>query len=309
MAFLDEVIAFAETLRPKKFADKVKASKIKQFVIDKEKYSNSYKTSLISNLKKSLINTNYFDNIKSYDFLNVPELYDAVFKQRAIEREKDTIVKNIPIDDIKTLLNFKNSEDHYELLCWLLFTSGLRLNELIDNKITPICIDRIKVDFISKKSNNYNGFIKYLIVPSNIWIDVFNQFQKIINEKSLYNPNSFSKGVKRVLLKYNISNDNENVSSHTLRALYLTYQVEIKNFEPDKLPSIKTKKLLNHSNENAGVFYTGAVKITGQLEDVVKNDKIYTKMKITDIKKILDDCNIKYHSKLKKNQLIALIPV
>jgi integrase len=317
MALLDEVKVFAETLRPKKMADKVKANRIKQFILDKKMpdgkpYSNATKSSTISNIKKYLIPTNYFTDKKTYDELNVPDLYNEVFKQRQIDRDENKVVKDISIEQIKTLINLADdTDDPYQLLTWLLLTCGLRLNEVISNKVQYICINKIKVDFISKKNpdENTNDNIVYLLVPATKWIAIFNKFQSIIKQKGLDNPHTFSKGVKRILQRNNISTNDKSISAHSLRKLYLTYQLHIKKFEPDKLPSVKTKKLLNHSSEATSVFYTNVINITGELKDVIKNDKDYNKMKITDIKKILKDCNISFHSKLKKAELIALIPV
>jgi len=317
MALLDEVKVFAETLRPKKLSDKVKANRIKQFVLDKKMpdgkpYSNATKTSTISNLKKYLIPTNYFTDKKTYDELNVPDLYNEVFKQRQIDRDENTTIKDISIDEIKTLIDLvDDTDDPYKLLTWLLLTSGLRLNEVINNKVQYICIDKIKVDFISKKNpyENTDDNIVYLLVPATKWIKIFDKFQSIIKQKGLDSPHTFSKGVKRILQRNKISTKDKSISAHSLRKLYLTYQVHIKKFQADKLPSVKAKKLLNHSSENSTTYYTGAINITGELKDVIRNDKDYTKMKITDIKKILKDCNISFHSKLKKAELIALIPV
>jgi len=318
MAFLDEVKVFAETLRPKKLSDKVKANRIRQFILDKKMpdgkpYSNATITSSISNLKKYLIPTNYFTDKKTYDELNVPELYNEVFKQRQKERDENTTIKDISIDEIKTLINLvdNTTDDPYKLLTWLLLTTGLRLNEVINNKVQYICINKIKVDFISKKNpyEKTNDNIVYTLVPATKWIEVFNKFQSIIKQKNLDSPHTFSKGVKRILQRNNISTKDKSISAHSLRKLYLTYQVHIKKFEADKLPSIKAKKLLNHSTENSTTYYSGAINITGELKDVIRNDKDYSKMKITDIKKILKDCNISFHSKMKKNDLIALIPV
>ena len=316
MALLDEVKVYAETLRPKKMSDKVKANRIRQFVLDKKMpdgkpYSSATKSSTISNLKKYLIPTNYFTDNKTYDDLNVPDLYNEVFKQRQLQREEKTFIKDISIEQVKTLIDLNDSDDHYELLTWLLLSSGLRINECLHNKVKYICINKIKVDFISKKNpddNTDNNFV-YTLVPANKWIKIFDKFQSIIKQRGLDSPHTFSKGVKRVLERYKISTKDKSISAHSLRKLYLAYQLHIKNFEADKLPSIKTKKLLNHSSENATVYYTNAINITGELKDVVRNDKGYSKIKIADIKKILKDCNISFNSKLRKEQLIALIPV
>jgi len=304
MSVLQKTIDYVKTLN-KKIKEETRAFQIRDFILN-QNIADAYKASLISNIKKHLKSINYFKNIDTYNSLNAPtEIYDAVIKN-AEERRTKKIPVSLDIDTLQKLLDLKNTDDIYKLFTWLLFTSGLRLNEVFDNEITFVCVDKIKVKYISKKDNEPDNNLVYLLVPANEWIDIFNKFQKIKIEKNLTNLDTYHTAVKRVLNRLDI---NDKLSAHSLRKLYLTYQTEIRNVEPDKLPAIRTKKLLNHKKESTSVFYTGAIKITGDLRDVIKNNDKYNKMKVADIKKLLDECGIKYNSKMKKLDLINLIPV
>jgi site-specific recombinase XerC len=304
MSVLQKTIDYVKTLN-KKIKEETRAFQIRDFILN-QNIADAYKASLISNIKKHLKSINYFKNIDTYNSLNAPtEIYDAVIKN-AEKRRTEKIQLSLDIDTLQKLLDLKNTDDIYKLFTWLLFTSGLRLNEVFDNEITFVCVDKIKVKYISKKDNDPDNNPVYLLVPANEWIDIFNKFQKIKIEKNLTNLDTYHTAVKRVLNRLDI---NDKLSAHSLRKLYLTYQTEIRNVEPDKLPAIRTKKLLNHKNESTSVFYTGAIKITGDLRDVIKNNDKYNKMKVADIKKLLDECGIKYNSKMKKLDLINLIPV
>lgn len=304
MSVLQKTIDYVKTLN-KKIKEETRAFQIRDFILN-QNIADAYKASLISNIKKHLKSINYFKNIDTYNSLNAPtEIYDAVIKN-AEKRRTEKIQLSLDIDTLQKLLDLKNTDDIYKLFTWLLFTSGLRLNEVFDNEVTFVCVDKIKVKYISKKDNEPDNNLVYLLVPANEWIDIFNKFQKIKIEKNLTNLDTYHTAVKRVLNRLDI---NDKLSAHSLRKLYLTYQTEIRNVEPDKLPAIRTKKLLNHKNESTSVFYTGAIKITGDLRDVIKNNDKYNKMKVADIKKLLDECGIKYNSKMKKLDLINLIPV
>ena len=54
------------------------------------------------------------------------------------------------------------------------------------------------------------------------------------------------------------------------------------------------------NNKWIGTWGSGAVKFDGVNNDTAKNIEKYNCMKITDIKKLLDDSNIKYKSKIKR---------
>ena len=204
-------------------------------------------------------------------------------------------------------LNPANGEfiiDKYSLFIYLLFTSGLRTNEITENEFSIIDKNTIKAKRISKTLNDDNNNptnLINLLIPSTEWIALFNNLQKQIKENDIYKPSTIGTGIKRKL-----ANIHSELHAHALRKLYLAYHLQIKKTGTDNLPSVNTKKLLNHSNENASIYYNGAVKITGDLADVIDNTD-YSKMKIIELKAVLTSKNISFKSNMKKAELIKLI--
>ena len=303
----NKVRDYIDTLNKKSLDDELKAKKIVDFILNLD-VSNSYKSSTITKIKKYLTENNMFSNPDFYKLVKAPtKFYNDLFeksKSKRLKKQPKTLNQN----DINILFNLKNSDDAWKLYIWLLFVSGRRLNELFDNKISKISIDKIKLDFISKKENIPDENIVHLLVPSNDFFDVLNKFNNLKKTTPVLNKLPYYQtAINRTLKKLKLSNNE--LTSHSLRKTYLTYMVDVKKFKPDLMPSVRAKILLNHNNENTSTFYNGAVKLDNIDNDVVKNIDKYNSMKIPDIKKLLDDNSIKYKSKMKKNQLIALIPV
>jgi integrase len=303
----NKVLDYIDTLNKQSLNDELKATKIVDFILNLD-VSNSYKSSTITKIKKYLTENNMFSNPDFYKLVKAPtEFYNDLFentKSNRLKKQPKTLNQN----DINILFNLKNSDDPWKLYIWLLFVSGRRLNELFDNKISKISIDKIKLDFISKKENIPDENIVHLLVPSNDFFDVLNKFINLKKTTPVLNKLPYYQtAINRTLKKLKLSNNE--LTSHSLRKTYLTYMVDVKKFKPDLMPSVRAKILLNHNNENTSTFYNGAVKLDNVDNDVVKNIDKYNCMKIPDIKKLLDDNSIKYKSKMKKNQLIALIPV
>jgi integrase len=306
-SIFNKVLDYLDTLNKKSLNDELKATKIVEFILNLD-VSNSYKSATITKIKKHLTKTNAFSNPDNYNLVKAPaEFYNDLFeksKQTRLNKEPKTLNQN----DINILFNLKNSDDPWRMYIWLLFVSGRRLNELFDNKITKISIDKIKLDFISKKENIPDENIIHLLVPSNDFFDVLNKFNNLKKTTPVLNKLPYYQtAINRTLKKLKLSNDE--LTSHSLRKIYLTYMMDVKNFRSDLMPSVRTKMLLNHNNENTSTFYNGAIKLDDIRNDVVKNVDKYNCMKIPDLKKILDDNSIKYKVKMKKAELIALIPV
>ena len=191
----------------------------------------------------------------------------------------------------------------YSLYCYLLFTSGLRQNEVYDNQFTIIDKYIIKPARLSKQLNDTtpDDAVVNLLIPADEWIRYFNILQNDIKDKGLKYGSTIFTGVGKTLQKIQ-----KDLSGHSLRKLYVAYHKQILNTDPDKLPSVSTARLLNHQSENASTYYTGAVKITGDLKDIIdKTD--YSKYNIPKLKELLKSKNISYTSKMKKAELLKLI--
>jgi hypothetical protein len=268
---------------------------------------------LITKTKHYIANNNIFKDINNLNILNDKDLYARIINNSNKKRNDETKVVNIDMDIITKILNLKcekymdNTGEYkhkiYSLYCYLLFTSGLRQNEVYDNQFTIIDKYIIKPARLSKLTTDTTpeDAVINLLIPADEWIRYFNILQTGIKDKKLKYGSTISTGVGKTLQKLQ-----KDLSGHSLRKLYVAYHKQILNTDPDKLPSVSTARLLNHNSENASTYYTGAVKITGDLKDVIdKTD--YSKYNIPKLKELLKSKNISYTSKMKKAELLKLI--
>lgn len=303
----EKIFEFVDNIIKQPLKDEVKATKIVDFVLNLD-ISKSYKSTSLTNIKKYLINNNSFSNPDNYKLVQAPTEFYIELHNITTENRNNKQTKTLNKNDIDILFNLKYSDNPWKLYIWILFVTGRRLLEMSNNTIEKIAIDKIKLGYISKQKNIPDNNIVYLLVPYDDFITVYNKFIQMKKDNPILNNYSYyEKAVNRVLLKLKLSVDK--ISSHYLRKAYLTYMLDVKKFRPDLLPAIRTKMLLNHNNEATSTYYNGSVKFQGVDNDIVKNNEKYNCMKISDIKKLLDESNIKYKSKMKKNELIALIPV
>ena len=297
---------------PKKYTDDNKAEKIKDFILN-IKCKDNTKSSLITQTKKYILSNNLFKDTEQLKLLNTPDLYDKLIKEN-YQKRKERLVIDIDMKDIDKIFNLRNDTrimnnrgiyeiDFYSIYCFLLATSGMRTNELWDNQFEIINTNTIKPKRLSKiiADTTPDDAIINLLIDAKEWICLFDKLQDYIKtHKPIYGSTIFS-GIKRKLNKINPT-----LSGHSLRKLYVAYHRQVLNTDPDKLPSISTARLLNHQGENASAYYAGAVKITGDLKDIIDRTD-YSKYTIAKLKDVLKSKNINYTSKMKKNELINLL--
>ena len=314
MTYLDDVKQYVIKLKKYKWTDKTKAEHIKEHILNINGIKDGTKKDILVKIKPFIIDNNILNDPQYVILINSKELYNKIIKESDAKRDDKPVI-NIDMDIIDKLLKLKcdkklnpaNGEfiiDKYSLFIYLLFTSGLRTNEITENEFSIIDKNTIKAKRISKTLNDDNNNptnLINLLIPSTEWIALFNNLQKQIKENDIYKPSTIGTGIKRKL-----ANIHSKLHAHALRKLYLAYHLQIKKTGTDNLPSVNTKKLLNHSNENASIYYNGAVKITGDLADVIDNTD-YSKMKIIELKAVLTSKNISFKSNMKKAELIKLI--
>jgi len=310
MTYLDEVKQFVLKLKKIKWTDKTKAEHIKQHILDIEGIADGTKKNILVKIKPFIIENNILNDPEYVKIINSTELYDKVIKQTDKNRENTDVI-DVDMSVIDKLLKLKCDKkldvvsgkyeiDKYSLYIYLLFTSGLRTNEITENEFSIVGDTQIKAKRISKQDNSGDNIIN-LLISSTEWITLFNSLQRQIKINEIYKSSTIGTGIKRKLV-----NIHPDLHAHSLRKLYLSYHQQIKKTDADKIPSINTKKLLNHKNEAGSVFYTGVVKITGELKDIIDN-RDFTKMKVAELKDVLQSKNIKYTSKMKKQELINLL--
>ena len=292
----------------KRLTDAKKATAIKEYILNLDCKDNT-KSGLITKIKTYVKDKQIFKDNNNINLLNAPEIYNKIFEKVNKDRaEKKSL--NIDMNIINQIFNLKcdkvlksNGEyenNLYSLYAYLLATSGLRTNELWDNSFDIVSEYIVKPTRISKKEYNDDDIIK-LLIPAKIWIKYFDILHQLITEKNLKYGSTIFTGIKRKLLPIH-----PELTGHTLRKIYLSYHKQILKTDADKLPSIRTKKLLNHTSENTSTYYNDAVNITGNLIDVIDRTD-YTKMKVAELKAVLTSKNIPFKSKTNKIELLKLL--
>lgn len=319
----DTIVSFINSI-PKNNSDDDKANKIKDFILNlefidkqgiKKPCSDNTKSVLITKTKKYIVDNKLFCNNDKLIILNARELYEKLIKEN-YQKRKDKNIVDIDIEDVDKIFNLKFNRkmdyngvyqiDFYSIYAYLLATSGLRTNELWDNEFEIINNNTIKPKRISKNIGDTTpqDAVVSLLVPANEWLKLFASLQEYIKtNKPVYGSSIFS-GIKRKL-----DTINPELSGHSLRKLYVAYHHQILKTDPNKLPSVSTARLLNHKGENASTYYAGAVKITGELKDVINLNapKPFDKMNVAELKNALKSKNITFTSKMKKNELYKLL--
>jgi integrase len=290
--------------------DEKRAENIREFILKLDAKDNT-KSGIITKVKKYILDNNLFVNNDNLVILNAKELYDKIIKE-SYEKRKVRPVIDVDISDIDKIFNLKNDKkmtykgvyeiNVYSLYSYLLATSGMRTNELWDNSFEVVNRNTIKPSRLSKliADTTPTDAVVVLLVPANEWLKLFNILQELIKSKDIKYGSTVFSGIKRKL-----ESINPNLTGHSLRKIYLAYHRQVLKTDADKLPSVSTARLLNHSNENASTYYAGAVKISGDTTKDIITD--YSKLKVVDIKNILKSKNIKFKSKAKKAELISLI--
>ena len=311
MSKLDYVKNYVSQFIGKKLDDRDVAIKIRDFILNLDIKDNTKKYLLV-NIKPFIKDNKIITNTEYLDIINSRELYVNIINNSNKKREQKGVI-DVDMNIVEKLLKLKCDKklnpitgyyelDKYSLYIYLLFTSGLRTNEITENDFSIVDKNTIKPKRISKTLNKENDGDKlnYLLIPSTEWITLFNTLQNIIKDEKL-TQSTLSSGITRKLKTIQ-----KGLTGHTLRKLYLMYHLQVKKTDADKLPSVATKKLLNHTNENASVYYNGAVKITGELKDIIDNTD-YSKYTIAKLKDVLKSKNIPFKSNTKKAELIKLI--
>ena len=289
----------------KRLTDAKKADAIKNHILNLN-CADSTKAGLITKVKAYIKDEKLFKDESNINLLNAPEIYNRIFKKVNETREN---IKPIDIDmdvikKIISLKNIKTNDTHnvYALYAYLLATSGLRTNEIWDNSFEFVNHNTIKPKRLSKMPDEaYENAVINLLIPAKEWLNFYDILTNLIKiRKTKYGSAVFT-GIKRILAPIH-----PELSGHSLRKIYLAYHLHILKTDPDKLPSINTKNLLNHTGESTSTYYNGAVKINGDVVDVIDRTD-YSKYTIVKIKEVLKSKNISFKSNAKKYELINLL--
>ena len=217
---------------------------------------------------------------------NYPELSE---KQLKLIRPDDEITMGIIENDIivksnKTnihfnkelvdkILDFKLTDDIYELAIYLQFISGLRANELRDKDFKiRINNNNVRMLLSKKIDDKKNKYYQINLIPNTLTAKEFkNGIIQIRAFADLLKPTDWIKRVNRIVKK----SVRKDLTSHALRGMYANYMFNNPETNPDN-QNINgfISKVLNHEGINSSLNYSNYVYEDGfkEVKDEVKDE-------------------------------------
>jgi hypothetical protein len=217
---------------------------------------SNLKTSSKAN-KISLTKKYVSNKINDLDFTNkivAPKtITEETFKKAAHKRMNKKIfeIKKSTLDKI---ISFKNSENIYEMLIFLLFATGRRFKTILNNDIR----NKKKTSFIEAKLLKKRGeaIDKYYCFPV---IGRKNEVLKVLKKfrKKFKNMNIKQYSLNRranIFIKKHL--EDENINLRLLRSLYALYLFKFKNKKRQTINAF-VGTVLCHESDQCGIYYTG----------------------------------------------------
>ena len=167
--------------------------------------------------------------------------------------------KNIKFDDILVdkILDFKNTDDLYELAIYLQFISGRRADELKDAeyKMRVGKDNKLKMLLSKKNKDKKNKYFPIQIIPDTITPQQFKQSVNVLRQNmSHIGSNDYIKRLNRKIKKL-IRSD---LTSHNLRGMYATYMFNEHNPDNQNINGY-ISKILNHDSDNSSLNYSNYI--------------------------------------------------
>ena len=171
-----------------------------------------------------------------------------LIKENLRIRDVDKLRKTITKKEIDTLMNLQFSQDPYQIALFLLFCSGRRNSELIENRFSedPETDDLILVSGLKKKRGAGPEFETFKpICPREEFLNLLTRVENL--RKSTFNT-LLNRRIKKIFTRM--------WTVHLLRSVYANYIFHFDN-PTDKKINQSIKESLNHSAIESSLSYTG----------------------------------------------------
>lgn len=221
------------------------------------------------NPKPKTIATRY-SHTKNFLRDNYPEISD---KQLKLIKPDDEITNGIIQKDLEIksnkknikfnkelvdkILDFKNTDEIYELAMYLQFISGRRADEIKDKEyLLRLGKDKKLKMLLSKKNGkNQNKYYEITLIPDTLTPEQFKNALKMVRQNfSHIGSNDYIKRLNRKIKK-NIRND---LTSHNLRGMYATYMFNNHNTNNQNINGY-IEKILNHDSSGSSLNYSNYI--------------------------------------------------
>ena len=209
-------------------------------------------------LTKNFIRDNYPEITEKQLKLIKPddELTNSII-QKDLEIKSNK--KNIKFDDIlvNKILDFKQTNDLYELAIYLQFISGRRADEIKDPeyKIRATKDNKLKMLLSKKNNENKNKYFTIQIIPDTITPAQFKQSVNVLRQNMNHiGSNDYIKRLNRKIKKL----VRKDLTSHNLRGFYASYMFNEHNPDNQNINGF-ISKILNHDSDNSSLNYSNYI--------------------------------------------------
>jgi len=173
-------------------------------------------------------------------------------KDLEIKSNKKNVVFNKELVD--KILDFKNTENIYELAMYLQFISGRRADEIKDKEyIARVGKDKKLKMLLSKKNGkNQNKYYQITLIPNTLSPEQFKNALKMVRQNfSHIGSNDYIKRLNRKIKKL-VRSD---LTSHSFRGMYATYLFNNFNHDNQNINGF-IEKVLNHDSSGSSLNYS-----------------------------------------------------
>lgn len=249
------------TLDINKFFEYLENNNLIYNKITKEDIRNYLKLLSSNELSSKTISRNISSLRFFYEFLKeVNVINDNIFLKINNPKVSSKLPNYLSTNELEDILNSIAITDFFKarnyLLIEMIYSTGLRLNEVINIKLKDINIDEKIVKVMGKGSKERIACIgEYALEGLNIYITKYRCNYALVNNPYLFiskNGTQLSKSMANKIIKTTVASSGikKNISAHTLRH---TFATDLLN----EGASIETvKELLGHSSLNTTQIYT-----------------------------------------------------
>ena len=230
-----------------------------QFVNDKILEDNPKNKTIATrfSLVKKFLRNNYPDLTDKQLKLVRPddEITNGILQNDAIIRSQKCNI-NFNKDLVNKILEFKLTDNIYELAIYLQFISGLRAGELIDSELKlRILKDNVRMMLSKKKNDKKNKYFPIKLINNTLTAKEFkNGINQIRAYAGLLKSTDWIKRINRIVKK----NIRQDLTSHCLRGMYATYMFNTENPENQNINGF-ISKILNHESSDSSLNYSNYI--------------------------------------------------
>ena len=227
-------------------------------------------------LTKNFLRENYPEiNDKQLKLIKPPDEITNSIIQKDLEiksNKKNTTFNKELVDKI---LDFKNTEDIYELAIYLQFISGRRADEIKDKEYkSRIGKDKKLKMLLSKKNGkNEKKYYEIRLIPDTLSPEQFKNGLNIVRQNFQHiGSNDYIKRLNRKIKKL-VRHD---LTSHNLRGMYASYMFNEHNTDNQNINGF-IEKVLNHDSSGSSLNYSNYIyedgfKSNSKLEEEINKN-------------------------------------